>query len=220
MITGNEAYKVYTVKELYDYTNIDLDKIDKDIAFKEDDDYLNRRNERNFFNTNNIDFNCGGYALNTLNWYKPYEGSFEWRVDLVHKWINEYYDINGRILEDPDYIMREVENRLLIRDTLYMLRQFKGKIRRIDTKNELKMGERLVAYRIGINYCYNEETQNYCGLDIDFHYRFYDEKNQVWLEKMGSGDKKLAEDDTLDGSDWDYVGWTYTSDIALFALKI
>ena len=161
------AFDIYSIEELYDLTDLILDEIDEDIDVKYGEDYLNRNNYRNSENTDKCDYNCGGFALNTFNWYKPYEGAFEWREQLLIDWAGDYYDQNGKLIEEPRIVARELENRLLTRDVLYMLRQFRGKLRRVNGIEDLWEGERLVAYRIGIKYTYDEVEELFSDFDID-----------------------------------------------------
>lgn len=41
-----------------------------EVAFA--DDILNSNRNRNIRNTSKLDYNCGGYALGTFNWYMPF----------------------------------------------------------------------------------------------------------------------------------------------------
>jgi hypothetical protein len=212
------AFDVYSIEELYDMTDMDLDEVDEDIMEK-GESFLNKDCRRNSENTYHSDFNCGGYALNTFNWYKPYEGAWEWREKLLYCWLEDYYDQDGLIAE-PSEIIKELENRLVIRDTLYMLRQFKGRLRRVEPDEELWEGERLIAYRVGFEYWFDEVEQNFIDIDIDFHYRFYDKEFNVWFEKMGSGDIRVCNDDTETDDYWIYPYWKYGSNIIYLALQM
>jgi predicted RNA-binding protein len=216
-----KAFEGYTIEELYDYTDMNIDNIEQDFLIKEleEEDYLNRNNNRNFDNTRATSYNCGGLALNTFNWYKPYEGAFEWREQLLVDWSGDYYDAGGELVDDPDVIIAELENRLLMRDVLYMLRQFKGRLRRVNGLEDLWAGERLIAYRIGVQYDYDVEENLFCDFDIDFHYRFYDDEKEAWVEKCGGGDIKRCEESD-DTAPWKYFFWNYTSDVVYFALRL
>lgn len=214
------AFEYYSIEELYDMTDMDIEDIDRDIDYKnQEHDFLNKKNNRNADNTYQGDYNCGGFALNTFNWYKPYEGNFEWREQLLFDWLNEYVDRDGEYVDDINVIVEELENRLLTRDVLYMLRQFRGKLRRVKGLEDLWEGERLIAYRIGIRFEYDEEEDLIEEFDIDFHYRYYDEEEKCWIEKMGGGPirKSVGE---IDGASWAEPFWTYTSDVVLLALQL
>ena len=214
------AFDIYSIEELYDITDMNIDNIDEDIEVKNRRDYLNRRKYRNSNNTSKGDYNCGGFALNTFNWYKPYEGAFEWREQLLNDWLNEYYDQNGKLVDEPQNVVKELENRLLTRDVLYMLRQFKGKLRRVNGIDDLWEGERLIAYRIGVTYWYDEVEESFHDFDIDFHYRYFDPKLGYWVEKMGGGPIRGSVGDLDNNSPWIEDFWQYTSDIVYLALQL
>ena len=200
-------------------TDLDIDNIDEDIDIKNGEDYLNRNNYRNSENTDKCDYNCGGFALNTFNWYKPYEGAFEWREQLLIDWSSDYYE-EGKLVYDPETVVKELENRLLTRDVLYMLRQFKGKLRRVNGFDDLWEGERLIAYRIGIQYNYDECEEVFSDFDIDFHYRYFDPKLGYWVEKLGGGPIRGCIEEEGNELPWTEVFWNYTSDIVYFALQL
>ena len=214
------AFDIYSIEELYDMTDLIIEEIDEDIDVKYSEDYLNRNNYRNSENTDKCDYNCGGFALNTFNWYKPYEGAFEWREQLLTDWAGDYYDQNGKLIEEPRIVVRELENRLLTRDVLYMLRQFRGKLRRVNGIEDLWEGERLVAYRIGIKYTYDEVEELFSDFDIDFHYRYFDPELGYWVEKLGGGPIRGCVEEEGSELPWTETFWKYTSDIVYFALQL
>lgn len=82
-------------------------------------------------NDSEVDFicNCGGYALETYNWYLPYDDPDEFYMGY--------------------YKTQEEEERLLTRFTNYILNDFPGKIRVIEDEAEVLPDEYLVALRIG-----------------------------------------------------------------------
>lgn len=212
------AFEHYSIEELYDMTDIDIEEIDKDTEYKNETGFLNTKKQRNSNNTHKGEYNCGGLALNTFSWYKPYEGAFEWREQLLYDWLSEYVDQNGKFVDAPEVILEELENRLLTRDVLYMLRQFKGKLRRVNGLEDLWEGERLIAYRIGLVGEYNDEADTFDEFDIDFHYRYYDENEKCWFEKLGSGSIRRSIGDIEEP--WVEQFWSYTSDIVYLALQM
>ena len=218
------AFDIFSIEELYNITDLDIDDVDADFSLKEESgDYLNRKNNRNRDNTYQGDYNCGGFALNTFNWYKPYEGSFEWREQLLTDWSGEYYDMHGHLVDDPQNVAAELENRLLVRDVLYMLRQFKGKLRRVSGREDLWEGERLIAYRVGLQYGFNEVDETFEDFDIDFHFRFFDEATNCWVEKLGGGSvRSCFAEEASEGDELPWVEnyWSYTSDIIYLALQL
>lgn len=82
-------------------------------------------------NSSSMDFtyNCGGYALETYNWYLPYDDPDEFYMGY--------------------YKTQEQEERLLTRFTEYILNDFPGKIRVIEDEAKVLPDEYLVALRIG-----------------------------------------------------------------------
>lgn len=212
-------FDIYTIEELYDLTDMDIDFIDKDNVIKDKEDYLNRKNNRHSENTDQWDYNCGGLALNTFNWYKPYEGAFEWREKLLNDWLSDYYDQDGCLVDDPCRIIEALEERLLTRDVLYMLRQFGGKLRRVKGKEDLWNGERLIAYRIGIQYDFDDISETFENFDIDFHFRYYDEKTNCWIEKNGMAPIRSCFEDDM-SEPWREMFWSYTSEVIYLALQL
>lgn len=212
------AFEHYSIEELYDMTDINIEEIDRDTECKNEIGFLNTKKQRNSNNTYESEYNCGGFALNTFSWYKPYEGACEWREQLLYDWLSEYVGQNGKFINTPQAILKELENRLLTRDVLYMLRQFKGKLRRVNGLEDLWEGERLIAYRIGLVGEYNDETETFEEFDIDFHYRYYDENEKCWVEKLGCG--SIRQNFNEIEEPWVEPFWSYTSDIVYLALQM
>ena len=75
-----------------------------------------------------MDYNCGGYALETYDWYHPSD----------EMWF--------------DYGMDEMDEETMLRQTQqcvdYMLRQFKGLLRVIKGTWELQEQEYMIAFKI------------------------------------------------------------------------
>lgn len=94
-------------------------------------DYYNK-NGRNSQNTSIDDYNCGGYALGTFNWYLPYE-SYEESTWALH------FEHNMSVNEIAHYY----EN--------YLLSDFFEIIRPIKSTDELAENEKAIAFRVGID---------------------------------------------------------------------
>lgn len=97
-------------------------------------DYYNEEG-RNVRNTPQYDYNCGGYALSTFNWYCPY------RNDNDHT-------SNLRKRKTIDEMAEHYAN--------FMLEDFFGKLRRITDIKELEENEKAIAFRCGtddFHYC-------------------------------------------------------------------
>ena len=106
------------------------------------DDLLNKEGTRNVKNMNKSEYNCGGYALETFNWYCPY--TKEMRGLLFDSWESDYdYDETIKICVD------------------YMLEEFKGELRVIEDVSELQEGEYAIAFRISEgDFHYAKRTKN------------------------------------------------------------
>lgn len=162
-------------------------------------DYLNRKHRRNQYNTKILDYNCGGYALGTYNWYFPYNYDREVTVEeLIYEGFNE----------------EEIYNILLKEDVDNMLYDFEGRLRLINTEEEANSDEIVIAYRIFIDFCLDNNKLYY--EDSDFHYRV--KNNGVWFEKNGDSEIHIVKEDITEP--WIAQCGTYDSDLVLMALKI
>ena len=92
-------------------------------------DKLNKKQKRNLDNTGKYEYNCGGYALDTFSWYRPY-GRKDGGIECL---LEKFNDDAEAVLEYT---------------TQYMLKEFKKKLRVIKNLTELKENEEAVAYRI------------------------------------------------------------------------
>jgi hypothetical protein len=181
----------------------------------EDEDYLNVKRTRNCDNTDIEDYNCGGYCMNTFSWYNPYteiaeeEGfdSFgDWAEDLRTGWGMEIADIYEYLLK----VGREE-----------ILKDFPDTARLIRSAADVNEDEKLVAYRIGLVFLYDDEGCEYLEHG-DFHFKQWE--GDYWTDKPGGSDLRF-EEETIDGmldkvwvnSWWDGTG--YDSDVILFAVK-
>lgn len=84
-------------------------------------------NYRNVKNCYAEEYNCGGYALGTFDWYLPYDD----------------FSVADRVLfgnENPDDVLRDMAN--------FILDEFNGYIREISDFHELHENENAVAFRI------------------------------------------------------------------------
>ena len=93
-------------------------------------DQYNKKKRRGLDTVNRFDFNCGGYALETYNWYLPVEG-----LRQASRYFDSWYD------EDREEVLEDTVK--------HMLKEFKGKLRIIQNVEELKDNEYAIAYRIG-----------------------------------------------------------------------
>lgn len=181
----------------------------------EDEDYLNVKRTRNCDNTDIKDYNCGGYCMNTFSWYNPYmeiteeEGfdSFgDWAEELRIGWKMEIADIY-------EYLLKVGKEEIL--------KDFPDTVRLIQSAADVNEDEKLVAYRIGLIFVYDQYGYEYLEHG-DFHFKQWE--GYYWTDKPGGGNLRF-EEETIDGmlnkvwvnSWWDGTG--YDSDIILFAVK-
>ena len=99
-------------------------------------DYYNF-NHRTSRNTDLEDYNCGGYALGTFNWYLP---------------MSDLSETTWRLVEDRKMSVDEIAQYYAD----YILKDFEGYIRRIQDLKELKKDEQAIAFRVG------EEDFHFC----------------------------------------------------------
>ena len=90
-----------------------------------ENDYYNI-NGRNSRNTSQYDYNCGGYALGTFNWYCPYE------TDKDHT-------SNLRTKMSVDSMADHYAE--------FMLQDFFGRLRIIKEVKEIRKDEKAIAFR-------------------------------------------------------------------------
>lgn len=95
---------------------------------KGEKNYLNLNKERNAENTDNEEYNCGGYAMGTLTWILL--DSFEYRDD------REIWDDEEFAEEIADECVEEI------------IDYFEGLVRTINDFSELKNDEYAVLFRI------------------------------------------------------------------------
>lgn len=176
-------------------------------------DYLNSNNNRNIYNTNTLSYNCGGYALNTFNWYYPRNTlDDEEMIDSDEIWCyrEEKLEI---ILVNNNYNIINILNSYALRDSYFMIQEFSGRLRRINAIDELKNDERAIAYRLG---------HDSCDEELDFHFMFKNYNDTKWSHKMGSfrpENNKFTDNYVLNNY-WEFGDYCYDSNIILMALKL
>lgn len=152
-------------------------------------DYLNTNHYRNSANTAFCDYNCGGYALMTYNWYLPYYNSTSDHVETIEE------------LWDEGYSIEDIYSFIIDADIANMLSDF-PQLRQVDRCYDLKPSERLIAYRFYA--IIDELSDGYIDVDSDFHYRFKDYGDTGWKEKRGSCPcEELTEEDNKYWGDYD-----------------
>lgn len=167
------------------------------------EDYLNERHIRNEYNTDYDDYNCGGYALKTFNWYRPYaydKKNYPWRslMDRVEYLVyNEGFD------------KEEAVSILLEEHTKKMLEQFAETLRVVSLNTHLEEGEELIAYRLAVLM-----DGEYID-DIDFHYIVF--RAGKWRSKLGRQKIKPFQ---FTEKPWKTEYFVYDSPIVYLAHKI
>lgn len=129
-------------------------------------DYLNDKKTRNKVNTMISDYNCGGWALKTFSWYLPYneDNHFDLAEELYkYGWSKE-----------------EVQEEILQNDFEILLKDFSDKLIPIDSIEDAKEGDTVIAYRLYVEF-FDENNM----VDTDFHFRV--RENGSWTEKCGGG---------------------------------
>lgn len=118
---------------------------------------MTREEYRNKYRaTNKREYNCGGYALGTFTWYRPYPQELSDKFFHVDTIIDQVF--NGDMSAFVCYCVD------------YMLADFAGRLRMIQSEEEKQENEYVIAFRVAPN---------------DFHY-MKKGHNNVWYEKMGS----------------------------------
>lgn len=91
------------------------------------EDTLNLQRRRNYRNTEKYEYNCGGYALENYAWYLPYSEDQRWDMSI--------------------YESSEDSDDLAIKMVSHMLKDYKGRMRKINDVKELRQGEYAIAFR-------------------------------------------------------------------------
>lgn len=180
-----------------------------------EEDFYNSKRTRNKYNTDTDDYNCGGYALETYSWYYPYDEEEAEDMVLENKFITNFK--NGMTTqENYDYFMSRFVKRILS--------DFEDRIRLVKKDSVLFGTERLIAFKFFFH-PYDEERgfKNLSDVHFDFHFRFFDDNWEKWVEKCGLGELKFCEVDEdwneID-VDWDCGFNLYDSDTVYFAFKV
>ena len=132
-------------------------------------DYFNNKKTRNIENTSVEDYNCGGYALKTFNWYLPWGNH-------THSELAEDFYQEGLSKE-------EIQKAILKEDLKTLLTDFKDKLIYISSIEEASPKDTVIAYRLYVK-IYDDEDEMCENVDTDFHFRV--RINNLWSEKCGS----------------------------------
>lgn len=139
-------------------------------------------------------YNCGGFALGTFNWYRPYK--FDCFEETLNKSIWE-------IREDIDCGYDYDEGCTEIANIMVKFMESEGLCRKINDSSELRKGEYLVAFKASYD---------------DFHYarRL---SNGRWFHKMGFCEiEEISEKQVFGYEWWSHLGCEYAGDLFLLAV--
>lgn len=80
------------------------------------------------------DFNCGGYALGTLDWYKPYSDHYDSMAEMMYNEDEDIYDDNAIKYQGTmvEYMLNTLDNIRIAKD-----------------EYDCGEGERIIAFRCG-----------------------------------------------------------------------
>lgn len=162
--------------------------------------FLNKHNTRNFFNTPIFDYNCGGFALGTYAWYTPYYNQ------------EEEYSVEDRIADiqfclDSGMDEEEILESLIETDSESILKDFPELVRIYeDDVYRLAANHKIIAFREGIEILANG-GRGPLLTDQDFHFKI--RIGGDWYEKNGEGEIMRCElhpDMCWVGADISYSG--------------
>lgn len=142
-------------------------------------------------------YNCGGHALQTKTWYRPYENE---------KYGYDIWDYIGD-MEEAGLGEEEILKYLTDADIDCILDDFPN-LEVVDY-DKIDYARKVIAYRIMYRQCI-------VG-DYDFHFKYWNGK--TWSEKMGRGMIRHCE--LLPNDEWDYglFGNCYNGEIVYFQPK-
>lgn len=185
-------------------------------------DFLNKNGERNAENTDAIFYNCGGYALHTYSWYRPYSDNYD-----------DYRDHIIDVMWECDFEKTVYYEKLLDEYERYMLKDFPD-MRAVPQGYTPAPDEELIVFRIGIRDWLDHdfvtemfmnddmEDTDCCGsYDFDFHYLLY--RGGMWFSKAGGCDVEEMFIFTLDDEEeiWDSIeSYCYDSESRYYVRKI
>ena len=81
------------------------------VAFAEDE--LNSNRNRNIHNTSKLDYNCGGYAFGTFNWYLPFRDEAH-EIPLVFRTQAQAEKYTQHCVDEMLYEFRERRLRTIV----------------------------------------------------------------------------------------------------------
>lgn len=141
-------------------------------------------------------YNCGGFALNTFNWFCPFDEDYEDRCNRISCKVYNM-TMGSRQL---------FQQQLLQEESSYILKKI-PLIQVVSDPHHISKGKNLIAYRNGIFWDETFEEFQY-----DFHFKIrYKGK---WYEKQGKKEIKTCRLNPY--KDWKTGGAIYNSSIVYF----
>lgn len=114
------------------------------------------------------DYNCGGFAFGTYEWYFPYDW-WQTREDSAFDLFS-----NGKTAKEIQEIFLEEEFETILED-------FKGRIHFIEDWRDASPRDRVICYRNCV--CIREENEEEIYVATDYHFKV--RINGKWYEKRG-----------------------------------
>ena len=137
-----------------------------------------RNTNPKFWSEPHTECNCGSFALNVTSWFSPYNNYEDFSEQDRNNLIEEmYYEGFGR---------EEIMEAVLQKDQEEILRACPW-IEPV-LPHEIQPKDRIIAYRIGIEFC--DTIWSETCFDDDFHFRL--RINGFWFEKNGEDEIKLC----------------------------
>lgn len=133
-------------------------------------DYLNKSKKRNAKNTKTYQYNCGGFALKTYSWYRPYHCTSSELIDMINYYFEMYHSF------------KIVYNKLMDYFEECMFEDFEDLIS-ITEEEAYNTDEEVIAFRIFIDAEYCDRSKYFELFDWDFHYAI--KKNGRIFNKHG-----------------------------------
>lgn len=146
------------------------------------EDFFNKQNTRNQYNTNEFEYNCGGYALRTFSWWRPFRKGYS-----AYSFCQDEYS-NGCPTQ-------EIDEKLLNKCVNILLEDFPF----LTLVKEPSFNKRIIAFRIGTYFDFEREDF-YCLEDWDFHFKVKEKDSTIWRHKPGNS--PIIETDCLN-EPWD-----------------
>ena len=171
----------------------------------------------NFWDEEHLEYNCGGFAFNILEWYTPEDrlGIDDVNCSLTSM-ANELFENHS------DWSEKDVANYIKVLLIDAILDDFQGEVRVVNSELDLEDDEELVAMRVAYNIFedededYEDEESEEDKSNCDFHFKVL--RDGQWQEKIGLADVYNCGVDTE--KDWEFWQIYYNSDTVYFAHKI